>query len=174
MIQLSQSLSSGKPKCLGNALGQLLNSFRILKIKTSLVCCSGNKWKKRLFIGAVRPWTVSAQRKRLRHPPGSGMFSARGGNWSEKLHVVAQQDDPEEIKHAVSQGLGIAIVSELDVLDYEKFQMIQVFRFPHPSLKRKLYLVTHKSHVLSNPVQRLRAFVRDYAKNRLSGSASPR
>ena len=101
-------------------------------------------------------------------------FLREVGTDPKKLHVVAQQDDPEEIKHAVSQGLGIAIVSELDVLDYEKFQMIQVFRFPHPSLKRKLSLVTHKSHVLSNPVQRLRAFVRDYAKNRLSGSASPR
>ena len=63
------------------------------------------------------------------------MFSARVGTDPKKLHVVAQQDDPEAIKHAVSQGLGIAIVSELDVLDYEKFQMIQVFRFPHPSLK---------------------------------------
>ena len=99
-------------------------------------------------------------------------FLREVGTDPKKLHVVAQQDDPEAIKHAVSQGLGIAIVSELDVLDYEKFQMIQVF--PHPSLKWKLYLVTHKSHVLSDPVQRLRAFVRDYAKNRLSGSASPR
>ncbi|MDD3192898.1 MAG: selenium metabolism-associated LysR family transcriptional regulator [Oscillospiraceae bacterium] len=89
------------------------------------------------------------------------------------LHVVAQQDDPESIKHAVSQGLGIAIVSELGVLDYERFQMVQVLRFDHPLLKRQLYLVTHKEHALSEPVQKLRAFVREYYKDVGSGRSVP-
>ncbi len=78
------------------------------------------------------------------------------------LRIVAQQDDPESIKHAVSQGLGIAIVSELGVLDYERFQMVQVFRFDHPLLKRNLYLVTHKGHLLSQPTLQLRDFIRNY------------
>lgn len=84
----------------------------------------------------------------------------------KSLRIVAQQDDPESIKHAVSQGLGIAIVSELGVLDYERFQMIQVLRFDHPLLKRKLYLVTHRDHVLSGSAQKLRSFIREYYSTR--------
>lgn len=78
------------------------------------------------------------------------------------LHIAAQFNDPESIKQAVSQGVGIAVVSELGVLDYERFQMLQVLRFPHPCLKRKLYIVTHKEHSLSEPARKLLDFARNF------------
>lgn len=74
---------------------------------------------------------------------------------AKRLRIVARLSDPETIKQAVSQGMGIAVVSELGVRDYERFGMVQVLRFNTQTSVRTLYLVTHKEYSISQQAQKL-------------------
>ncbi len=82
---------------------------------------------------------------------------------AEKLHIVAQLNDPESMKQAVSQGMGIAVVSELGVRDYERFGMVQVLRFETKASARRLYLVKSSEHRLSDEAQTLCRLLRSAA-----------
>ena len=90
-------------------------------------------------------------------------FLRQTGINPEKLNIVAQFNDTESIKQAVGQGLGIAVVSELGVLDYERFGLLQVLRLPNQFLKRKLFIVTNKSHSLSQPLEKLIEHIRGFS-----------
>lgn len=85
---------------------------------------------------------------------------------AEHMHVVAQLNDPESIKQAVSQGLGVAVVSELGVRDYERFGMVQVLRFDTNASVRRLYLVMNDEHRLSPEAEKLCGLLRAAARGR--------
>ncbi len=85
---------------------------------------------------------------------------------AEHMHVVAQLNDPESIKQAVSQGLGVAVVSELGVRDYERFGMVQVLRFDTNASVRRLYLVMNDEHRLSPEAEKLCVLLRAAARSR--------
>ncbi len=66
-----------------------------------------------------------------------------------RLQAVAQMDNPDAVKSAVSQGLGISVVSRLSAEDFERLNLLLVFPLEHEPLARKLYFVQHKQRALS-------------------------
>ena len=83
--------------------------------------------------------------------PGSGTrretesYLQKKGLKLESLRIAAQMDDPDAIKKSVGRGMGISIMSQLAASDYEEFGLIRVFHPEKEPIKRKLYLVRHKS-----------------------------
>lgn len=65
------------------------------------------------------------------------------------LHTVAYFDSIESIKRAIEQGMGIAIMSEISVLDTEQQKKVLVFRNENPFMHRRLYCVYRKERQLS-------------------------
>ena len=55
----------------------------------------------------------------------------------------------ESIKQMVSEGLGVAVISQSACEDYCQFKKILAFNFDSVNLRRKLYLVRHKNSILS-------------------------
>ena len=79
------------------------------------------------------------------------------------LNIVAQIDDPDAIKNAVKQGLGISIMSKMSVADYQRLGLVQAFDLDDTAgISRKLYLVRHKSRPLSHSAAAFWRFVKDY------------
>ena len=66
-----------------------------------------------------------------------------------RLRVVAQMDNPDAVKSAVTQGLGISVVSRLSAEDYGRMGLLKVFQLEEEPLARKLYFVYHKHRSLS-------------------------
>jgi len=64
------------------------------------------------------------------------------------LRVAAFMEEPDAIKNAVRQGLGVSIVSQLAVRDYEEMGYIRVVPLMGQSIGRKLYIVRHKRRPL--------------------------
>lgn len=85
----------------------------------------------------------SGTRKEMEH------FLNKAGIDSGELKIVAQFNDPDSIKHSVSQGMGISIISKAAVEDYEDFGMLLSFDLAGISMDRSLYVVTHKNNPLS-------------------------
>ena len=73
----------------------------------------------------------------------------RAGVEPSSLHVTAQFDSTESIKHAVAEGLGISIISRIAARDYEKFGLLRVFDLDKTYFERQLYFVFRKNWPLS-------------------------
>jgi len=94
------------------------------------------------------------------------LFLKNMGTSLRSLNVVAQMDDPDAIKNAVKEGLGISIMSKMCVADYQRLGLIQAFDLDNSSeLSRKLYLVRHKSRPLSQSAAAFWRFVQEYYKS---------
>lgn len=65
------------------------------------------------------------------------------------INVAAQFNSIDAIKQAVSQGLGVSIMSYISIEDYVKFGQIKAFDIEGFNLKRAFYMVTHKKRPLS-------------------------
>ena len=85
----------------------------------------------------------SGTRKETEH------FLAKAGIDIGELKIAAQFNDPDSIKHAVSQGMGISIISKAAVEDYENFGLLLSFDLSGISMDRHLYIVSHKNNPLS-------------------------
>lgn len=75
-------------------------------------------------------------------------FLKKAGINISDLKIAAQFNDPDSIKHSVSQGMGISIMSRAAVEDYIKFGMILSFDLKGVSMVRQLYAVSHKTNPL--------------------------
>ena len=67
----------------------------------------------------------------------------------EGIRVAVEVRSTESIKQMVSEGLGIAVISQSACEDYCKFKKLLAFNFDSVKLRRKLYLVRHKNSILS-------------------------
>ncbi|MGD9560256.1 MAG: selenium metabolism-associated LysR family transcriptional regulator [Oscillospiraceae bacterium] len=100
--------------------------------------------------------------------PGSGTrieteaYLNENGIEVDALNAVAQMDNTDAIIKAVSQGLGISIVSQLSASDYERFGTIRISRLQGSRILRKLYLVRRKNSPLPTLAD---AFVRFATRN---------
>jgi DNA-binding transcriptional LysR family regulator len=65
------------------------------------------------------------------------------------IRIAAQFNSIDAIKQAVSQGLGVSIMSYISVEDYVRFGQIRTFDIEGFDLKRAFYMVTHKKRPLS-------------------------
>ena len=84
----------------------------------------------------------SGTRKEMEH------FLTKAGIDIGELKVAAQFNDPDSIKHSVSQGMGISIISKTAVEDYENFGLLLSFDLSGISMDRYLYIVSHKNNPL--------------------------
>ena len=75
---------------------------------------------------------------------------------TEDIHVVARFDNSDAILRAVSQGLGVAIVSELAA---KLAQNVLCFPLDGKSTVRCLYMILPKDRRLTNTAQAFRNFV---------------
>ena len=92
----------------------------------------------------------SGTRKETEH------FLAKAGIDIGELKIAAQFNDPDSIKHAVSQGMGISIISKAAVEDYENFGLLLSFDLSGISMDRHLYIVSPVSYThLTLPTIRL-------------------
>ncbi len=85
----------------------------------------------------------SGTRKEMEH------FLNKAGINIAELKIAAQFNDPDSIKHSVSQGMGVSIISKAAVEDYESFGLLLSFDLNNIVMDRNLYMVTHKSNPLS-------------------------
>ena len=76
-------------------------------------------------------------------------FLEKAGVSMGELKIAAQFNDPDSIKHSVSQGMGISVISKAAVEDYESFGLILSFDLSGVSMVRQLYIVNHKTNPLS-------------------------
>ncbi len=76
-------------------------------------------------------------------------YLARFGYETGALNVVATMDNPDAVIKAISQGLGISIVSRLSAADYERFGLLRMFHLAEGDLRRVLYVVHDKNRPLS-------------------------
>ena len=89
-------------------------------------------------------------------------FLRRAGIDPGQLNVAGEFDDPNSIKTAVSQGLGISIISKAAVEDYADFGQLLTFEFNDIVMERSLYLVHRRQEQLSYMAEVFVHFVRNY------------
>lgn len=77
----------------------------------------------------------------------------------DRLHIVAEMNSTEAIKHAVREGLGVAVVSSLSVRDYLDLDLIDAYIIAGLELDRSFYLATHRNQPLSPNVSAFREYV---------------
>ena len=80
------------------------------------------------------------------------------GTGLSALNVVARMEEPDAIKNAVSQGLGISIVSRMAVSDFVRLGLVRAIPLEGDGIRRKLYIVCHKSRPLSNAASAFLSF----------------
>ncbi len=87
------------------------------------------------------------------------------------IHTVVEVRSTDSIKQMVSVGLGVSILSQSACADYCQFKKVLAFNFDNVSLRRKLYLVRHKSNILSPIAQTFYDYAADYYKGKLKSPA---
>jgi len=80
------------------------------------------------------------------------------------VKIAAQFNSIDAIKQAVSQGLGVSIMSYVSIEDYVKFGRIKAFDIEGLDLTRAFYIVTHKKRPLSPVNSVFLKYVTDYYK----------
>lgn len=68
---------------------------------------------------------------------------------SSSIRIAARFNSIDAIKQAVSQGLGVSIMSYISIEDYISFGRIKAFDIEGFDLTRAFYIVTHKKRPLS-------------------------
>lgn len=97
--------------------------------------------------------------------PGSGTrreteaFLRAKGIDPTSLSVVAQMQEPDAIKNAVSQGLGVSVISQLAVADFVKLNLVRAFPLEGKPIIRRLYIAHHKNRPLSPAASAFMHFV---------------
>jgi DNA-binding transcriptional LysR family regulator len=115
----------------------------------------------------------------IRREAGSGsrreteQFLQEMGISARDLRVAVEARSPDAIKQLVSEGVGIAVISEEASRDYCQFGKIYAFNFDIADFKRKLFIIRHKNGVLSPIAQTFRDFARSYYLPRPEAVESP-
>lgn len=120
-----------------------------------LVVITPNSPKYRVFLSTGFPVRHLTQEPFISREPGSGTrletenFLREMGVDIKDVHIAVEVRSTESIKQMVSEGLGIAVISQSACEDYCKFQKLLAFNFDNVRLRRKLYVVRHKNSILS-------------------------
>ncbi|NPV44171.1 MAG: LysR family transcriptional regulator [Firmicutes bacterium] len=119
------------------------------------------------------PFEYIARENFIFREPGSGTrleferALKQKGIDPKSLNVIVQMSSPEAIKHSVSIGLGISVVSLLSIKDYLKFRQIRVFDIEGLNLRRAFYFVHHKNRPISPITQAFKDFTLKYYKSKV-------
>ncbi len=91
--------------------------------------------------------------------PGSGTrreveaLLAQKGVAPGALRVAAQMDNPDAIRSAVAQGLGVSVLSRLSCAEDIRQGRLRAFRIDGGRMVRRLYLVRHARRALSQAAE---------------------
>jgi DNA-binding transcriptional LysR family regulator len=91
------------------------------------------------------------------------IFMKNGVNPSS-IKIAAQFNSIDAIKQAVSQGLGVSIMSYVSIEDYVRFEQVKAYDIEGFNLKRSFYIVTHKKRPISPVNSVFLKYVTDYYK----------
>lgn len=83
----------------------------------------------------------------------------------DELKISAQLGDTQSIIQAVSNGLGVSIVSELAAKHYSDSKSVIIIDI-HSLPKRNFYIVLNKSRIQTSVVDKFIAFVSSYYSNK--------
>ena len=140
-----------------------------------LVVITPNTPKYRIYQSTGFPTRQLTKESFISREPGSGTrletesFLREMGIDVKDIRVSVEVRSSESIKQMVSEGLGIAVISQSACEDYCRFKKLLAFNFDSVKLRRKLYLVRHKNSILSPVAQ---AFY-DYTAGFYSGKKTP-
>lgn len=93
-------------------------------------------------------------------------FLRDNGVLPESLQIAAEMEDPQAIKHAVSQGMGISVMSKRAAADFCRFGILLAFPPIGVSMTRKLYLVCKRNTQLSKHEKAFLEFVLSYYRKK--------
>ena len=141
-----------------------------------LVIITPNTPKYQSYLATGFPIRQITQEAFISRERGSGTrleteaFLEEMGVNPKDVRVAVEVRSTESIKQMVSEGLGVAVISQSACEDYCQFKKILAFNFDSVNLRRKLYLVRHKNSILSPIAQTFY----DYAAGYYSGKNEPR
>ena len=141
-----------------------------------LVIITPNTPKYQSYLATGFPIRQITQEAFISRERGSGTrleteaFLEEMGVNPKDVRVAEEVRSTESIKQMVSEGLGVAVISQSACEDYCQFKKILAFNFDSVNLRRKLYLVRHKNSILSPIAQTFY----DYAAGYYSGKNEPR
>ncbi len=108
-------------------------------------------------------WVVRQSGSGTRHV-AEDYLKAKGVNPST-IHPVAAFSNTQSVIHAVSSGLGVALVSEMAAADYVRRGLVSVMRLPLPLPCRSFYFLVNQEVILPPHVHVFVNFVTQYFKN---------
>lgn len=139
-------------------------------VEDRLVVITPNTPQYRAYIATGFPVKQLAQEPFINREPGSGTrletenFLREMGVDIKSVHNAVEVRSTESIKQMVSEGLGIAVISQSACEDYCKFKKLLAFNFDSVRLRRKLYLVRHKNSILSPIAQAFYDYAAEFYK----------
>ena len=91
------------------------------------------------------------------------IFTDRG-IFFHNLSIVGIISSTDAVKHAVKAGLGVSVLSKLSVSDELKHGTLKEIKITDVSMKRKIYIITHKKRTLPPAYQIFLNYIRDYTQ----------
>lgn len=120
-----------------------------------LVVITPNEPRFRQYAGGGFPTGQLRRETFINREKGSGTrqeteaFLRELGLRPEELQTAVEVRSTESILRMVSEGMGVAVVSQSACQDYRQFGKVLTFDFDSITLRRKLYLIRHRNSVLS-------------------------
>lgn len=132
-----------------------------------LVIITPNEPRFRQYVGKGFPAGQLREEPFISREAGSGTrreteaFLRELGVGAHQLKTAVEVHSTESILNMVSEGVGVAVLSQSACADYQQFGKVLAFDFDNIALRRKLYIIRHKNSILS-PIAQV---FYDYAKN---------
>ncbi len=120
-----------------------------------MVLITPNTDKFRQYLGGTFPIGQIREETFISREKASGTYQAGRELLSElgidiaSLRTAVEIRSTESVKQMVSEGLGVGLIAESAAQDYVQFGKILAFSFPDSDFRRRLYIVKHKSNILS-------------------------
>ena len=150
---------SDNPKCLFHPFAE-----------DKLVVITPNQPRFRQYEGGGFPTGQLRRETFINREKGSGTrretegFLRELGLHPEELQTAVEVRSTESIIKMVSEGMGVAVVSQSACQDYRQFGKVLAFDFDNIALRRKLYLVRNKNNILSPIAQAFFDFAQNFYK----------
>ncbi len=94
-------------------------------------------------------------------------YLAKHGITTQSMKITLILGSTESIKHAVENGMGLAIISRWAALKEAKFGTLKLLSFREEKLMREFTLITHKNEVLSYAAEDFLDYVMNYPYEKL-------
>ncbi len=94
-------------------------------------------------------------------------YMAKHGITTQNMKITLILGSTESIKHAVENGMGLAIISRWAALKEAKFGTLKLLSFREEKLMREFTLITHKNEVLSYAAEDFLDYVMNYPYEKL-------